>query len=68
MVKLKPCPLCGRKMKVDYKLHPLRYAVIHVSKFYWDDGCYGGTDYCFGSEKEAVENWNKGANNGEICD
>lgn len=45
-------------MKVDYKLRPLRYAIKHVSKFYWTDRCYGGTDYIYSSEKEAAEAWN----------
>lgn len=59
MSVLEPCPLCGRKMKVDYKLHPLRYGIIHESKFYFSDLCYGGTDYEFDSEEKAVEAWNR---------
>ncbi len=59
MIDLKPCPDCGRKMKVDYKLHPLRYAVVHVSSFLWDDICYGGTGYNYKTVEEAVEAWNK---------
>ena len=57
-MKLNPCPHCGGEMKMDYKLRPLRYAVKHVSKFYWTDRCYGGTDYIYSSEKEAAEAWN----------
>lgn len=57
--KLKPCPFCGRKMKTDYKLHPLRYGIIHVSNFAFSDRCYGGTDYEYHSEKEAMEAWNR---------
>ena len=44
---------------IDYKFHPLRYAVVHVSKFYWTDRCYGGTDYEFQSATEAIEAWNR---------
>ena len=58
MSKLKRCPCCGGEMKVDYKFHPLRYAIIHVSNFYFSDICYGGTDYDYTSEQEAVEAWN----------
>ena len=57
--KLKPCPFCGRKMKVDYKLKPLRYGIVHVSNFYWDDRCCGGTDYDYISEVEAIKAWNR---------
>lgn len=62
--ELKPCPFCGGRMKINYRFHPLRYAVIHVSKFYWTDRCYGGTDYEFQSEIEAIEAWNRRNNNG----
>lgn len=61
MDELKRCPLCGRKMKVDYKLKPLRYGIAHVSNFYWDDRCYGGTDYDYFSEAEAIKAWNRRA-------
>ena len=61
MTELKRCPICNRKMKVDYRFKPLRYAVVHVSDFLWDDRCYGGTDYVYKSEKEAIEAWNRKA-------
>ena len=61
MSDLKPCNFCGGKMKIDYKCNPLRYAVIHVNNFYWTDRCYGGTDYEFASEKEAIKEWNRRA-------
>lgn len=60
---LKPCPLCGGKMKVDYRLKPLKYAVVHISNFSFSDGCYGGTDYEFDTEEQAIESWNRRANN-----
>lgn len=59
MKNIEKCPFCGGEMKVDYKLHPLRYGIIHVSKFFWNDKCYGGTDYDYVSENEAVETWNR---------
>lgn len=62
MSELKNCPLCGGKMKVDYKFYPpylLRYGVIHTSNFYFSDRCYGGTDYEYRSEEEAIEAWNR---------
>ena len=58
---LKPCPFCGGKMKVDYKLYPLRYGIVHASNFYFSDRCYGGTDYEYCSEEEAIEAWNRRA-------
>ena len=58
-IELKPCPFCHGKMKVDYKLFPFRYAIVHVSKFYFYDMCYGGTDYEYETENEAVEAWNR---------
>lgn len=57
--KLKPCPFCGGAMKCDYKFRPLRYAIVHVSKFYWSDRCYGGTDYCYESSEDAIDAWNR---------
>lgn len=57
--ELKPCPFCHGKMKIDYRFRPLKYAVVHVSNFYINDICYGGTDYKFDSEKEAIEAWNR---------
>ena len=57
-MELKKCPICGRKMKLDYKFHPLRYAIIHVSNFNFDDKCYGGTDYDYSSDEEAIKAWN----------
>ena len=59
IMELKPCPFCNGKMKIDYRFRPLRYAVVHVSKFYFTDRCYGGTDYKFDSEREAIEAWNR---------
>lgn len=64
MSELKPCPFCGGRMRVDYELHPLRYAVVHVSKFYFTDICYGGTDYEYRTEEEAIEVWNRRVNDG----
>ena len=57
--ELKPCPFCGGRMKVDYKLYPLRYGIVHTSNFYFSDRCYGGTDYEYRSEEEAIEAWNR---------
>lgn len=61
--ELKSCTFCHGKMKVDYRLKPLKYAVVHVSNFYFSDRCYGGTDYEFDSEREAIEAWNRGITN-----
>jgi hypothetical protein len=59
MRELRRCPECHRRMKVDYRFHPLRYAVIHATNFAFDDRCWGGTDYIYKSEQEAVDAWNK---------
>lgn len=48
-------------MKVDYKINPLRYGIVHASKVYFSDMCYGGTDYEYESEEEAIEAWNRRA-------
>lgn len=63
MTELEPCPLCGGRMKLDYKIQTiprrtLRYAVVHVSKFYWTDACIGGTGYDYETEQDAVNAWN----------
>jgi len=61
-IKLKPCPSCGGKMKVDYKAYPIsQYGIKHIS-FYYSDFCYGGTDYVYESEEEAIEAWNEEVN------
>lgn len=60
MTELKRCPECGRKMKIDYKFRPLRYAIVHASPnaFMWTDKCYGGTDYEYETEEDAIKAWN----------
>ena len=64
MPELQRCPWCGGKMKLDYKIQTiprrsLRYAVVHVSRFYWSDKCgLGGTGYDYETEKDAVDAWN----------
>lgn len=66
MDELKPCPFCKGKMKVDCQFRPhdshyhLKYAIVHTNRFYFSDMCYGGTDYKYNTEKEAVEAWNRG--------
>lgn len=62
MNELKPCPFCKRKMAVEYKIvnQKLRYGIVHANKWfdYFNDRCYGGTDFEFKTEEEAVEAWN----------
>lgn len=58
MAELNRCPYCHGVMKIDYKFNPLRYAVVHRSNFSLTDRCWGGTDYIYKSEQEAVDAWN----------
>ena len=60
ILNIEPCPYCGRSMKVDYEPFPIsKYGIKHISKFYFDDMCYGGTAYVYDSEEEAIKAWNE---------
>lgn len=64
MDKLKPCPFCHRDMAVDYQFRNshIYYGVRHADKHFetFHDRCYGGTEFEYKTEKEAIEAWNRG--------
>lgn len=49
-------------MAVEYKIvnQKLRYGIVHANKWfdYFDDRCYGGTDFDYKTAEEAIKAWN----------
>ena len=58
MEKLKPCPFCGGK---NIRIWKIRAPFVSC------DDCLASTD-CALTQKEAVEHWNRRANDGNAID
>ncbi len=59
MAELKPCPFCGGEADCSKN-------VLHNNQYEWAVECIecGAFTDCFATEEEAIEAWNRRADNG----
>ena len=64
MIELKSCPFCGSESAIAYHINsrpPYREAYI---PYCLNDECFMNmNEFCFATEEEAVEAWNRRADN-----